>query len=127
MKRLINILVTTILYIVFLNNTVFGQSNNCGALLLHDSLDIKVNDTISRTLVPDENTAKKIAEAIWLPIYGERILKQRPYKAIESNDIWIVRGIIPELYRDDPNVRGGTAYIQISKKDAKVLKVTHGR
>lgn len=31
--------------------------------------------------VPDELTAKKIAEAIWLPIYGPSVLDERPYKA----------------------------------------------
>lgn len=86
-------------------------------------------DTISKTrdYVPDEETAKKVAEAIWLPIYGGKILKQSPYKATLVNEIWIVEGLVPEPYRSEPNYRGGTAYIEIRKSDCKILKVTHGR
>ena len=31
------------------------------------------NDSNSKDLVPTKETAIKIAEAIWLPIYGEKI------------------------------------------------------
>lgn len=96
-------------------NIDYELSNGCG-----------FRDTISVDYVPNEETAKKIAEAIWIPIYGEsHILKQRPYSAELVNDIWIVKGLIPEPYRYDPNIRGGTAYIEIRKKDCKILKVTH--
>lgn len=91
--------------------------------------ECSLKDTITKTrdYVPDEVTAKKIAEAIWLPIYGEKILKQSPYKATLVNDIWIVEGLVPEPYRNEPNYRGGTAHIEIRKSDCKILKVTHGR
>lgn len=89
---------------------------------------IAVNcDTISVGLVPDEITAKKIAEAIWLPIYGQKIKEQRPYKAKLLNDIWIVEGLVPLAYRENPDFRGGTAYIEIKKTNSKVIKVSHGR
>ncbi len=82
-------------------------------------------DTVNTNYVPNEETAKKIAEAIWLPIYGEEVLAQRPYNAILVNDIWKVGGLMP--CRDEPGCRGGTAYIEIRKSDCKILKVTHGR
>jgi hypothetical protein len=91
-----------------------------------DTITIIKKGTKTRDYVPDEETAKKIAEAIWIPIYGEAdILKERPYKVKLVNDIWIVEGLIPEPYRYDPEVRGGGAYIEIRKKDCKILKVTH--
>lgn len=85
-------------------------------------------DTKNRNYVPDEETAKKIAEAIWIPIFGEaHIIPQRPYKVKLVDDVWIVEGLIPEPYRYDPDVRGGGAYIEIQKSDCKILKVKHGR
>jgi len=71
--------------------------------------------------VPDENTAKKIAEAIWFPIYGESVLNQKPYKAELKGNVWIVTGTLSD------SIDGGVAYIEIQKSDCKVLKVTHGK
>ena len=72
--------------------------------------------------VPDELTAKKIAEAIWLPIYGDDVLKQKPYKVqLIKDSIWIVEGTLK------PNYSGGVAYIEIRKSDGTILKVTHGK
>ena len=95
-------------------------------LILNDTILEK--HTVLRDYVPNEETAKKIAEAIWLPIYGEEVLKQKPYRAELVNDIWIVKGslYIPP-YENPKYFRGGTAYIEIQKKDCKVLRVTHGR
>ena len=70
--------------------------------------------------VPDAETAKKIAEAIWLPIYGESVLKEKPYNAELKNGVWIVTGYIGDQL-------GGYAYIEIQKSDCKVLKVEHGK
>jgi hypothetical protein len=67
--------------------------------------------------VPDENTAIKIAEAIWLPIYGDSIHQYLPFHAKLINDeTWEVYGTITTN-------KGGTPYIEIQKTDAKVLKV----
>jgi hypothetical protein len=72
--------------------------------------------------VPDEITAIKIAEAIWLPIYGDIIYKEMPFVAKLKNDsIWIVEGSL------DDGKSGGTAYIEIRKDDCKIIKVTHGK
>jgi hypothetical protein len=72
-------------------------------------------------LVPDSITAKKIAEAIWLPVYGKEVLNQRPYSAkLVEDSVWIVTGVVKK-----PRP-GGVAYIEIQKKDCKVLKVSHG-
>lgn len=73
--------------------------------------------------VPDKETAIKIAEAIWFPIYGTKIYDSRPFVAkLKDNKIWIVEGTLKKEY----NV-GGVPYIEIQKKDCKVLKVTHGK
>ena len=70
--------------------------------------------------VPDEETAIRIAEAIWIPIYGkENIEREKPFKATLTHRVWTVTGSLPE------GLKGGAAIVEISKEDAKILKVIH--
>ncbi len=71
-------------------------------------------------LVGDKETAVKIAEAIWLPMFGEIIYNSRPFVATLHDSVWIVKGT---LHAE----RGGTPYIEISKKDCSILRVLHGK
>lgn len=72
--------------------------------------------------VPDESTAVHIAEAVLIPIYGqESIKKERPFKATLTNETWIVKGTLPK------GSKGGVAVVELSKKDACVLRVSHGK
>jgi hypothetical protein len=74
--------------------------------------------------VPDKKTAIRIAKTVWLPIYGKKVLFQKPYKAILIDEkIWVVEGslIIPII----PIIAGGTAHIEIDKDTGKILKVIH--
>ena len=72
--------------------------------------------------VPDEQTAIRIAVAIWEPIYGkESISREKPYHAVLSDGVWTVTGSIPH------NMVGGVAIAEISQIDARVLRVSHGR
>jgi hypothetical protein len=72
--------------------------------------------------VPNEETAIKIAEAIWLPIYGKDIEKSKPFVAhLKDATVWIVEGTLP------PHYLGGVPYVEIRKSDCKILKVTHGK
>ena len=74
---------------------------------------------IEKDFVPDAKTAIKIAEAIWLPIYGEKIYKEMPFIAtLKNSKVWIVKGTLRFT-------KGGTAYIEIQKKDCKILEVYH--
>lgn len=71
--------------------------------------------------VPNKETAIKIAEAIWLPIYGNKIYNSKPFRAkLVNGTIWIVEGT---LHAE----KGGVPYVEIQKKDCKILKVTHGK
>jgi NTF2 fold immunity protein len=70
--------------------------------------------------VPDAATAIKIAEAVWIPIYGKETLKdERPFTAQLVDGVWIVQGTMPK------GMNGGTAYAEISKETGCILKVTH--
>ena len=74
-------------------------------------------------VVPNESVAISIAEAVWLPIYGDSIYSKQPFVAIynESEGCWNVRGSLP------PNMMGGVPEISINKSDGKVLFIYHGK
>ncbi len=97
---------------------VFIILSMCFILLISCSTVKKSNSDID--YVPDENTAIKIAEAIWLPIYGEIIYDSLPFKAKldSSKTFWIVDGTLVGR-------KGGTPYAEIRRKDCKVIYVTH--
>jgi NTF2 fold immunity protein len=72
--------------------------------------------------VPDEKTAIAIAVAVWLPIYGEKIIKnEKPFVATLKDGVWHVTGSLPK------NVCGGVAVAEISKDDARILRISHGK
>ncbi len=72
--------------------------------------------------VPDARTAILIAEAVLAPVYGEaQVAHERPFKAALKDGVWTVKGYLP------PHLVGGTAEVQIAKKDARILSMTHGQ
>lgn len=107
--------VVKIFLILLLSSLISCKSNK---------LDVKKNNSMSN-YVPNADTAIKIAEAIWLPIYGDDILTQKPFISELKEGIWYVRGSLVEL----PNEKmvGGVAYIEIRQSDCKILKVTHSK
>jgi hypothetical protein len=107
MQKVINVLLIMIILL-------------CNPYCSNHSTKIEENLS-SNDFVPNEETAKKIAEAVWLPIYGNKIYDEKPYKTYLKDNIWVVTGFLPQGYI------GGTAYIEIRKSDGKILKVTHGK
>jgi hypothetical protein len=97
-----------------------GSNEKNNKKFVKEKIVMQRENLIKNDLVPDEITAIKIAEAIWLPIYGDRIYDKKPFVAkLTSSNIWIVEGSL------DPSSLGGVPYIEIQKKDCKILKVTH--
>jgi hypothetical protein len=73
--------------------------------------------------VPDEETAIRIAIAVWIPIYGkDQIEKEKPYEAVLRNGIWYVSGSLPADY-----VKGGVAHAEIAKDDGRIVRISHGK
>lgn len=71
--------------------------------------------------VPDEKTAVRIAEAIWLPIYGERIYENRPFKArLINGSIWRVTGTVH-------TEQGGAPIAEIRKSDCQIIRIIHDK
>ena len=73
--------------------------------------------------VPNAKVAEQIAYAILVPVYGRALIdSQRPFKTIliGRNTKWRVEGTLPEFVP-----RGGTFVVEISKRDARVLRMVH--
>src|SRR5579862_4165098 len=76
--------------------------------------------------VPDATTAVKIAEAVLVPVFGEkRIAAERPFHATLEGDVWSVEGTLycPDGTASTPThmCHGGTAVVKLSKTDARIL------
>jgi hypothetical protein len=72
--------------------------------------------------VPDKETAIRVAEAILVPIYGEKqVAAERPFSADLKGDVWIVSGHLPEGWV------GGVAEVSISKRTCEIISVSHGK
>ena len=78
--------------------------------------------------VPDEETALKIGEAVAYSAYDDGLWSNRPFKVIfiESKQVWVVYGTLPEDYEGMGPVLGGTPEITIRKSDGKILKIEQG-
>ena len=70
--------------------------------------------------VPDSKTASQVAEVLWLRIYGDKVLDNKPFKvSLRDSSVWIVEGTLKD------GLVGGTPYAEIQKADGKVLKIHH--
>jgi NTF2 fold immunity protein len=88
--------------------------------------EAKHSYTPANGLVPDSATAVRIAEAVLVPIYSESVVaKERPFRATLVGEVWIVEGTLPCDGTGD--CVGGVAVVEISKKDGRVLRVSHGK
>jgi hypothetical protein len=77
-------------------------------------------------LVPDEQTAIKIAEAILFPIYGETTIRgEKPYVVKLADGKWTIDGSMPKP-KSREIIVGGTFHIVISQRDGQVLEIGHG-
>lgn len=78
--------------------------------------------------VPNAETAVKVAEAVLIPVYSERlVLSERPFKAKLEGDVWTVQGTLHCGAAQETDCRGGTAEVKISKASGEILHMIHGR
>lgn len=99
----------------------FGQTSTATALPANTSLEGDRYPLPKEGLVPDKETAIKIAEAVLFRMYGENSIKaQRPYVAREDDYIWWISGTLPK------DSFGNVFNIGISKHTAAILRLTIG-
>jgi hypothetical protein len=81
--------------------------------------------------VPDSKTAVKIAEAVLVPVYGEKHTQsERPFTATLKDGVWTVTGTLrcPDGKGGvTTSCDGGVAEVRISKDDARILYMMHGK
>ena len=69
-------------------------------------------------VVPDAVTAMRIAEAVWIPLYGEELVKQqKPLEADLSSSVWTVRGTCQSEEAANRLVAA------IARTDGRILKI----
>ena len=69
-------------------------------------------------VVPDAVTAMRIAEAVWIPLYGEELVKQQsPLEADLSSSVWTVRGTCQSEQAANRLVAA------IAQTDGRILKI----
>ena len=77
-------------------------------------------DLIHFNVIPTIDVAFDVALPILKSVYHKDFEKNMPFKGYLKNDsIWVVYGSTPQL------VEGGFPYIEISKHDGRILKITH--
>jgi len=98
------------------------------SILMLAAITVAAEETKKHNYIPDEGyvpnaeTAIRIAETVWLPIYGERINEKKPFNATLKDGIWTVEGTLPAKY-----TKGGVPVAEISKETGEILRVSHGK
>jgi hypothetical protein len=76
--------------------------------------------------VPDAATAIKVAQAVLVPIYGEkRVRVERPFTARLEGNTWIVKGTLPHSKNPNYVVLGGTMVAEIDRETGRINAVYH--
>lgn len=93
---------------------------------------INSNDNRDKSSKTQEEKVLEIAEKRAIEVYGkDQIEDEKPLKATLKEAVWHVEGT---LQCEDPSTEeiktdgcvGGVVEIEISDKDLKILKITHG-
>lgn len=100
----------------------------CLVILLIAPILLKCNSNAAQTkwsieqgYVPDSTTAVKIAEIIFIRVYGEKVLHKKPFVANLKNGVWVVNGTL------EKGIDGGVPHIEIQKSDGKIVYLIHGK
>jgi hypothetical protein len=110
----------TLGFILLLSLTAMSNKKHSNDKYLNGCLYSSALQPKIKNYVPDEKTAISIAEAVWLPIFGEKIYNSKPFIATLDTIkmIWTVKGTLNAY-------KGGVPYIQLQKSDAKIVTVYH--
>ena len=91
---------------------IASSTQSQGANRMETPVDLKL----------DETSAVKIAEAIFVKVYGERALEQKPWKVKTERDdtVFFVEGTLK-------TTKGGVAEIRLKRSNAEVISIFHGK
>jgi len=76
--------------------------------------------------VPDEATAIRVAEAVFIPIYGQKhVISERPFHARLNDGVWTVKGSLGKPPKPGDIVAGGTMVAEIERATGCIKSVYH--
>ncbi len=90
----------------------------------------EIDEYFKRKVPPAETPARKpldraaaaaMAERHFVEVYGERVLKQRPWQVTDTGDAFFIKGTLHH------GGRGGTATMWLRKSDGLILELIHYR
>lgn len=123
-----NIIITLFIAFVLLNCSYINSQDN---IVIKNNLD-KQNDILIKYgvkssciprqgVVPDAKTARRIAELVFIRLYGNDINNNKPFRVKYDNKygVWVVNGILKK------GMIGGVPNLIIQKSNAKVLAIWH--
>ena len=91
--------------------------------VLNSTLMANTNNSSSFNLSLNKEVAVKIAEAIFICKFGEKILNERPWIVSEDENTIEIKG----TFHHPPNTKGGVVELVIQKKDGAVTKLIRGK
>jgi hypothetical protein len=90
------------------------------------ALSVGQSDSPKDGYVPDEATAIRVAEAVLIPIYGEKhVRSERPFHARLKDGIWIVKGSLGNPPKPGDIVVGGTMMAEIERTTGCIKAIYH--
>jgi hypothetical protein len=73
-------------------------------------------------MIPNAETAVKIAEAVLTPAYGAQLVREEePFRAVVKGDVWTVYGTLHCDGNGGGPCAGGAAIVTLSKHDGRIL------
>lgn len=100
----------------------FAKMSSKLIFILTCSILFSFSSSMENLLIKDEKTAIKIAKAIWIPIYGKKVKKFKPYDAeLIGDSLWIVTGNVPE------GQKGAQPRLELDARNCEVLHVSFGK
>jgi hypothetical protein len=120
-------------FVISLSINVCGQTKSDRIMLGKANAELELKEALSgkkihnviknkSILIKNRDLAVKIAEPILFDIYGKvNIVKQRPYEMFLIDNYWVISGSLPL------KSLGGTFLIIIDSRDAKIIRITHGK
>ena len=84
-------------------------------------LSLKTIDLKRYPICSSPDMAAKMAEMVFLKVYGKKVLKERPWHITDMGDSYIVTGSLEEGFI------GGVAQLKILKENGAVILYLHGK
>ena len=101
-----------------MNNFILMNISIIFFIIVSSCISLNATDKI---ITKDD--ALKIAENNFVKMFGKKVLSKKPFDVFLKDDVWYVKGTLPS----QPGVimKGGVPYIEIRKKDGKILNIYH--